>query len=101
MNTISVVQIQAELTEGDTPAVVFMSPWTIQGWRPFSVSNQPAVFMRNGMMTAQVATARNTRERSRRCRHTAQAPHSARSKARLPRYAIARIDQYWMNTLGT
>ena len=39
-------------TEGDTPLAVFISPWTIQGCRPLSVSIQPAVFIRNGTMTA-------------------------------------------------
>ena len=28
-------------TDGDTPLAVFIRPWTIQGWRPFSVSIQP------------------------------------------------------------
>ena len=39
-------------TDGDTPLAVFINPWTIQGWRPFSVSIQPAVFMRKGRITA-------------------------------------------------
>ena len=47
------------LTVGDTPFLVSISPWTIHGWRPFSVSIQPAVFMRKGRITAQTARRRN------------------------------------------
>ena len=71
------IQIHVALTPGDTPAEVLSRPWTIQGWRPFSVRNHPAVFMRKGATTAQVATARKARERSNRCLHTAHAPHRA------------------------
>ena len=46
-------------TDGDTPLAVFMSPCTIQGWRPFSVSIHPAVLMRKGRSTAQGAIRRN------------------------------------------
>ena len=73
------------LTEVDTPSAVFISPWTIHGWRPFSVSIQPAVFIRNGARTAQVATTRNTRDCVSLRRYSSQAPHSASSVIRLPR----------------
>ena len=46
-------------TEEDTPFLVSMRPWTIQGWRPFSVSIQPAVLMRKGRITTQGAVRRN------------------------------------------
>ena len=36
------------LTDGETPSLVSCRPCTIHGWRPFSVSTQPAVFIRNG-----------------------------------------------------
>ena len=50
-------------TDGETPSLVSIRPCTIHGCRPFSVSIQPAVFIRNGDATAQVATNRNTRAR--------------------------------------
>ncbi len=53
------IQISVALTEGDAPAEVFISPCTIHGWRPFSVSIQPAVFMMNGVRTAHMAMRRN------------------------------------------
>ncbi len=46
-------------TEEDTPFLVSMSPWTIQGCRPFSVSIQPAVLIRKGRITTQGAIRRN------------------------------------------
>ena len=46
-------------TDGETPLAVFISPWTIQGWRPFSVSIHPAVLMRKGRITTQGAIRRN------------------------------------------
>ncbi len=55
-------------TDGDTPADVFMRPWTIQGWRPLSVSIHPAVFIRNGATATQGAMRRNHLERSSRLR---------------------------------
>ena len=52
------------LTDGETPTTVFIRPCTIHGWRPFSVSIQPAVFMRNGVTTAHTASRRNHRDLS-------------------------------------
>ena len=51
-------------TDEDTPFLVSMSPWTIQGCRPFSVSSQPAVLMRKGRITTQGAVRRNHLARS-------------------------------------
>src|SRR4051794_19668194 len=96
LRTISVL-----LTEGDTPSDVFMRPCTIHGWRPFSVSIQPAVFITSGAAAAQVATHRNTRAWGSRPRHHSHTPHSASRAASEPRYAITRIDQYWTKTFGT
>ena len=62
------ITTQVELNV-ETPSLVSMRPWTIQGCRPFSVSNQPVVFMRKGAMANQVAKKRNPRARSSRCRH--------------------------------
>ena len=46
-------------TDADTPALVNMSPWTIHGCRPFSVSIHPAVLMRKGRITTHGAIRRN------------------------------------------
>ena len=52
-------------TDGETRRwAVFIRPWTIQGWRPFSVSIQPAVLMRKGRITTQGAMRRNHLARS-------------------------------------
>ena len=59
-NTVNVMMTQVELRV-DTPFFVNMRPWTIHGWRPFSVSNQPAVFIRNGAIANQVAKNWNQR----------------------------------------
>ena len=72
-------------TDVETPSVVSIRPWTIQGWRPFSVSIQPAVFIRNGKATAQVATNRNTRAVGSRRRQISHRPHRATSAASEPR----------------
>ena len=45
--------------EEDTPFLVSMRPWTIQGCRPLSVSIQPAVLIRKGRITTQGAVRRN------------------------------------------
>ena len=82
-NSTKVVTTQDELNV-DTPSLVSIRPWTIQGWRPFSVNSQPAVFIMNGAMANQVAAHRNQRDRSRRWRHTAHAPHSASRSTSAP-----------------
>ena len=55
-------------TEAETPFLVNMRPCTIQGWRPFSVSIQPAVLITKGRITIQDATRKNHFARSSRCR---------------------------------
>jgi len=99
--TMMEIQMSVADTDGETPLAVFMSPWTIQGWRPFSVSIQPAVIIKNGAITAHGAIRRNHLARSRRCRYTFHPPHNAQSMMSVARYAMTRIDQYWMKTLGT
>ena len=74
--------IVVALTVGDTPFLVSCRPWTIQGWRPFSVRIQPAVFMRNGRITAQTARRRNHFEVSAFLRRSSHTPHSASRKTR-------------------
>src|SRR5262249_47147624 len=93
--------MSVELTEGELALTVFISPCTIHGWRPFSVKNQPAVFIRNGVMTAHTPIAKNHFDRASVPLCTSQAPHRANSAISPARYAITRIDQYWMKTLGT
>src|SRR3954452_11311458 len=94
------IQISATLTEGETPSAVFINPWTIHGWRPFSVSIQPAVFMRNGVNTAQIAARWNHRAVSRRRAGNNHAPHNASSPNPGPRYPIPRNHQYRTKTFG-
>src|SRR5580704_2972849 len=101
MNTIRLIQISVELTDGELATAVFWRPWTIHGWRPLSVSSQPVVFIRNGVTTAHTHSVRNSRELRRRSLYRSHPPHSESSRTRLPRYAMIRIDQYWMNTSGT
>ena len=61
----------------DTPSAVCISPCTIHGWRPFSVSIQPAVFITNGARTAQIASRQEPAATSAdRLRHSSQPPHS-------------------------
>ena len=70
------------LTPGDTPFLVSIKPCTIHGWRPFSVRNQPAVFIKKGAMANQVANNKNHRDRSRLRRQIAHPPHRAKSRTR-------------------
>src|SRR4029450_7468007 len=100
-NTMRLIASSVVLTDGETPSAGVMSPCTSHGWRPFSVSIHPAVFMRNGVMTAHVATRRNHRDEVSFRRYASHAPHNAISTTAEPRYAMTLIDQYWMNTLGT
>ena len=72
-------------TEGDTPSAVFIRPCTIHGCLPFSVSSQPALSIRNGVTTAQVARNRNMREVASLRRYASQAPHSDSTATRDPR----------------
>ena len=74
----------ATLTEGETPSVTFWSPCTIQGWRPFSVSSQPAVFITNGTGSTQMATRWNHLASASRLRQASHAPHSANRNIAAP-----------------
>jgi len=73
-------RVVVALTDGETPLRVSCNPWTIHGWRPFSVSAQPAVFMMKGMMTAQMARRKNQVEVSIFWRRSSHTPHSASRK---------------------
>ena len=61
-NTIRLIQMSVALTASEFALTVFNSPCTIHGWRPDSVSNQPAVFIKNGVITAQTAIHKNSLE---------------------------------------
>ncbi len=100
MNANRLIQISVELTDGELAFAVFCRPCTIHGWRPLSVNSQPVVFIRNGVTTAHTEIVRNHRELRSLFLWSNHAPHSASSRTRLPRYAMIRIDQYWMNTSG-
>ena len=77
--------MSVELTDGELALIVFISPCTIHGWRPFSVSSQPAVFITNGVTTAQIETRMNHFDRSSVPLCTSQPPHSASSRISDPR----------------
>jgi len=65
------------LTVGDSPLRVSMMPCTIHGCRPTSVSSQPAVFIRNGSTTSQVAAHKNRRDLMTVPRRDSHTPHRA------------------------
>ncbi len=71
--------MSVELTDGEEAWIVFISPCTIHGWRPFSVSIQPAVFITNGVSTAHIDRRRNHFDSARRPRWISQPPHAASS----------------------
>ena len=73
------------VTEGELALTVFCSPWTIQGWRPLSVNNQPAVFIRNGVITAHTESHRKTLALCSVPLTSNQPPHSANSRTSDPR----------------
>ena len=77
--------MSVEVTDGDAAWDVFIRPWTIQGWRPLSVSSHPAVFMRNGVMTNQGAMNRNHLAFSRVFRRISHSPHRANRAMRAAR----------------
>src|SRR5271165_2996145 len=99
-NTTRLIQISVEVTDGEFALIVFINPCTIHGWRPFSVSSQPAVFITYGVTTAQIDRRRNHFDSASLPRCRSQPPHRANNRISVPRYAIMRIDQYWMNTSG-
>src|SRR5215469_919736 len=88
-------------TDGDSPCLVSMMPCTIHGWRPLSVRHQPAVLIRNGSTAPQVATQRKREEVASFPRRLSHRPQTPIRNTTMARYAITRMPQYWMNTLGT
>ena len=66
MKAIRLIQMSVAVTERELALTVFCRPCTIHGCRPLSVSSQPAVFMRNGVITAHIESHRKTRDRPRR-----------------------------------
>src|SRR5690348_6202926 len=97
---IRLIQMSVAVTEGELALIVLWSPCTIHGCLPLSVSNQPAVFITNGVRTAQMDNHSKIRDRASVPLSSSQPPQSASSKTSDPRYAIVRIDQYWIATLG-
>ena len=79
------IHSQVVLTVGEMPFLVSMMPCTIHGWRPLSVSSQPAVFIRNGSTAAHTATHRNTRDVASLPRRISHSPHSDMSRTSAPR----------------
>ena len=67
------------VTDGEAAWEVVISPCTIQGCRPLSVSSQPAVFTRNGVITTHGAIRRNHFDRSSVLRRISHSPHNANS----------------------
>src|SRR4029453_15389056 len=60
------------------------TPRAIQAWRARSVSIQPAVFIRNGTGSPQMATRRNHLASASFLRHHSQTPHRASSSIAAP-----------------
>ena len=74
---MTLIQSSVVLTDGDRPFFVSMMPCTIHGWRPLSVSSQPAVFIRNGSTTSQVAIHRKRLEVASFLRRFSHSPQRA------------------------
>src|SRR5450755_705554 len=89
-NTIRLIAMSVEVTDGEFAFTVFISPCTIHGCRPLSVSSQPAVFIKNGVTTAHSENRKNHFERSSVPRCSSQPPHNANNAISDPRYAITR-----------
>jgi hypothetical protein len=85
MKPIRLIHSHAVLTVGEIPFLVSMMPWTIHGWRPLSVSSQPAVFIRNGRIAPHTATHKNTRDVASVLRCSSQSPHTQITRTRTPR----------------
>ena len=81
----TLIHSQVVLTVGEMPFLVSMMPCTIHGWRPLSVSSQPAVFITNGSTTPHTATHRNTRDVASFLRRISHSPHSDMSRTTTPR----------------
>ena len=89
------------LTDGDRPVAVSIRPCTIHGWRPFSVSTQPAVFIRNGEQHRPGRAPQEHPGGVEPAPPQQEHPPQRRAGPRAPpRYAITRIDQYWTKTFG-
>ena len=71
-------------TVADTPSTVCISPCTIHGCRPLSVSTQPAVLTMSGNGTSQTAIERKTRDVGSFLRAASQMPQSANRKMSVP-----------------
>ena len=99
-NTIRLIQMSVALTPTEFALTVFSRPCTIHGWRPLSVSSHPAVFIKNGVTTAHTENHKNSFELRSLSLCSSHPPHSASSRTSDARYAITRIDQYWMKTSG-
>ncbi len=59
------------------------------------------MFIRNGVNTAHTERVRNSRDMRSLSLCSSHAPHSDSNRTRVPKPAMIRIDQYWMNTSGT
>jgi hypothetical protein len=85
MKAIRLIHSVVVLTVGEIPFLVSMMPCTIHGWRPLSVRNQPAVFIKNGSTAAHTATHRNRRDAASFPRRISHSPHTEISRTTIPR----------------
>ena len=85
MKTTTLMTKEVKLLDGEIPFLVSMMPCTIHGWRPLSVRNQPAVFIKNGSTAPQTATHKNTREVASVFRRSSHSPHTPMTSTTIPR----------------
>ena len=94
------IQTSVLLTEGDEAFLVSSSPCTIQGWRPLSVSSQPAVLIEEHQ-DHRPGGDDQPHPGARAAPQQQPCPPQRDQTTIVPPYAITRIPQYWMKTLGT
>src|SRR5262245_29767844 len=93
MNTARLMPSHVVETLGEFALLVSSSPCTIQGCRPISVSNQPAVAARYGSGIEAIAAQWNQRAAASFFFQYSQPPSAATKNMSTPAYAITRIDQ--------
>ena len=105
MKTASEMATSVRLTPGDTLAAVSSSPWTVHGWRPISLSSQPAIIAMVGSGSASRQARANHAGISRGGRGrggaaVSQRPRTDRPTVARPKTIITRKDQKTTGRLG-
>ena len=85
-----------------TPSSTVSSPYTMNGWRPISVTIQPKKLASHGSGTIHTRARRYHRVSSSpsRRRHQRNSPRKAVSSRSIPMPTISRNDQYTGSTGG-